>query len=115
MHLSCKDVVIPEDARRVPKFSVHNQLEDDEVNSVTHYIYYVTIALEYTKEDEEIQIPVVVLEGRDEVEYYQLPKELWDWGMKLARLHTKYPFEANFFYIEETNSWEVERLGFYKK
>lgn len=110
MHLNCRNIVVPEESRYVPKFHVMDHLEDEE-NTVTYYIYYVTTTLEYTKEGKEIQIPVVVLEGRYEVKYYQLPKELWDWGMQIARLADKRPFEASFTYIEETSLWEVEMVG----
>lgn len=112
---SFKDAIVPEDARLIPLFTVHNQLEDDEVNSVTHYIYCVEIALEYTRTGEEIQIPVIVLEGRNKTECYQLPLELWEWGLEFARMRIKYPFEAKFTYIEETNSWEVETIAVWHK
>ncbi|WP_144524522.1 hypothetical protein [Bacillus thuringiensis] len=114
MHLSCKDINVPADSRYVPKFHVMDHLEDEE-NTITYYIYYVTTTLEYTKEDEEIEIPVVVLEGRYEVEYYQLPQELWEWGMEFAKLHIKNPLEAKFSYIEETGLWEVETIAVWHK
>ncbi|MCQ6524971.1 hypothetical protein NPX90_26150 [Bacillus paranthracis] len=110
-----KDDNVIEDARQIPRFTVFNQLEDDEVNSVTHYIYNVEIALQYTREGEEIQIPVIVLEGRNEAERYQLPPELWDWGLKFARKSIQYPMEVKFFYIEETNSWEAEVAAVWHK
>lgn len=113
--ISFKNTVILEDARQIPRFTVFNQLEDDEVNTITHYIYYVGITFEYTREDEEIQIPVIAIEGRYEVEYYQLPQELWKWGMQFANLQIKYPLEAAFYYIEETNSWEVETIAVWHK
>lgn len=110
-----KDDNVIEDARQIPRFTVFNQLEDDEVNEVTHYIYCVEIALQYTREGEEIQIPVIVLEGRNKAECYQLPPELWEWGMQFANLHIKYPLEAVFYYIEETNAWEVETIAVWHK
>lgn len=114
-NFSFKDTNVIEDARQVALFTVHNQLEDDEVNSVTHYIYCVEIALEYTRTGEEIQIPVIVLEGRNKAERYQLPPELWKWGLEFARMQIKNPFEAKFIYIEETNSWEAETVAVWSK
>ncbi|HGA0513259.1 TPA: hypothetical protein ACIQMB_005447 [Bacillus pacificus] len=114
-NFSFKDTNVIEDARQIPHFTVFNQLEDDEVNSVTHYIYYVGIALEYTKEDKEIQIPVIVIETKNKAESYRLPPELWDWGMQFAKQQIKHPFDARFTYKEETDSWEVETIAVWYK
>ncbi|BCC44645.1 hypothetical protein [Bacillus cereus] len=114
-NFSFEDANVIEDASQIILFSVHNQLEDDEVNSVTHYIYRVEIALEYTKEDKEIEIPVIVVETKNKAKSYRLPPELWEWGLEFARLKDKRPFEVCFTYIEETGLWEIDEVFLYKK
>ncbi|HDR4422873.1 TPA: hypothetical protein QCU60_004315 [Bacillus cereus] len=70
-----------------------------------YIIHTVLSIISLEKSGEEFFI--LTVEGVNKNEFFRLPKELNDWGNRLAKKNMQHPIEVRFSLIEETGLWEI--------